>query len=240
MPLKLSPHSVATFRHCKQQYKFQYIDKIGNQFFRSKPYFTMGNHVHATLKDFFSMVPVESRTLEASEQLLHKNWQKCRWGFRNAEDEKRWVEKAKGQLERFLSSQDITVTPAMLEESLETQITVGVILRGRIDRVDRETDGSFHIIDYKTGNLPDDINWSQLQIYALMLSRKLAMPVRKASFHYLAPGVVCTTNFSSNELDQACWDLLVTANQIVTEKLFSPNPGEGCKRCDFKPICSAL
>ncbi|MDY6834789.1 MAG: PD-(D/E)XK nuclease family protein [Chloroflexota bacterium] len=238
-PLKLSPHSTMMFRECRQQYKFHYIDKLGAQFFRSKPYLTMGNHVHATLRDLFSMVPPEDRTKETTEKLLRHNWQKCRIGFKNEEDERRWGEKAMAQLECFLLQSDSSAIPYMVEKTIEVEITPGVILRGRIDRVDKETDGSLHIIDYKTGNPPEQVDWEQLYLYALMLSRRGSFTVKKASLYYLATGEVCTTLLDQDEIEQATWDLLVTAKEIRTERFFFATPGSGCRRCDFVSVCPA-
>ena len=238
-PLKLSPHSTMMFRECKQQYKFHYIDKLSTQFFRSKPYLTMGNHVHATLRDLFSVVPPETRTKETTEKLLRHNWQKCRIGFKDEEDERRWGEKAMAQLECFLLQSDSSTLPYMVEETIEVDITPGVILRGRIDRVDKETDGSLHIIDYKTGNPSEQTDWGQLYLYALMLSRSGPFPVKKASLYYLSTGDVRTKWLAQDEVEQATWDLLVTAKEIRTESLFTATPGSTCRRCDFISVCPA-
>jgi RecB family exonuclease len=40
----------------------------------------------------------------------------------------------------------------MIEEMIEAEISTSLILRGRIKLVDKEPDGTLHIIDYKTGN----------------------------------------------------------------------------------------
>jgi len=227
------------FRECRQRYKFHYIDRLGAQYYRAKPYFTMGNHVHATLREFLSCVPIEMRNAKTSEELLRKNWRRSRIGFKNSEDERRWAKKALSQLECFVAEQDITIQPFMVETLLEAEITSRVILRGRMDRVDREADGSLHIIDYKTGNMPEEMDWSQLYLYALILTRKLSYTVRKASFHYLSPGVIRTIDIVPEALEQATWDFLVTAKDISSEKSFRPSLGLECKRCDFRAICPA-
>ena len=59
--LRLSPSSIAVFKQCRQRYRFLYIDKLGDKYGRPRPYFTMANHVHASLKDFLSLEPVELR-----------------------------------------------------------------------------------------------------------------------------------------------------------------------------------
>ena len=145
-PLRLSPSSILLFRQCQQCYKFLYIDKLGDQYRQPKPYFTMANHVHATLKDFLSLHPVQLRTSSAIQKLLQRNWRRYRVGFRDEDDEMRWAQKASAQLTTFVANYDVRVRPVMMEELLEAEITPGVILRGRIDRIDSEPDGSLHII----------------------------------------------------------------------------------------------
>ena len=76
LPLRLSPSSIGVFQLCRQQYKFLYLDKLGDQYRRAKPFFTMVNHVHAILKDFFTITPVERRTVDTIARLLQKNWRR--------------------------------------------------------------------------------------------------------------------------------------------------------------------
>jgi putative RecB family exonuclease len=235
--LRLSPHSIALFRECKVQYKFHCIDKLGEKYGRARPYYTMANHVHATLCDLLSVVPLENRTLETAERLLEKNWRRYRVGFRNRADEERWAQRALEEVTRFVREQDLTITPVMLEKPIEAEITPGLLLRGRVDRVDRQTDGSLHIIDYKTGILPEDIDWTQLELHALTLSRSGHDAVSKLSYLYLLTGAVHTRQLDKEALDQRSWELLRIAGEIRSEKDYPPRPGSACGGCDFAVIC---
>jgi putative RecB family exonuclease len=179
--LHLSPTSIAAFEQCRQRYKFLYLDKLGDKYGKPRPYFTMANHVHATLKDFLSIQPVELRTIANAEEVLHKNWQRYRLGFRDRNDELRWAKKALDQLWAFINTQDMGARPLIMEEMVEAEISTGLILRGRIDRVDKQPDGTLHIIDYKTGNLSGKIDWEQLELHALILSKRQPWPVNKIS-----------------------------------------------------------
>ena len=237
--LKLSPHSIALFRECKLQYKFHCIDKLSEKYGRARPYYTMANHVHATLHDLLSVVPLQNRTLETAERLLEKNWQRYRVGFRNRADEKRWAQRALDEVTRFVQEQDLTVTPVMLEKPIEAEITTGLVLRGRVDRVDRQPDASLHVIDYKTGILPANIDWTQLELHALTLSRGGDGPVSEVSYLYLLTGTVHTRQLDRKALDQAAWELLRIAGEIRSEKDYPPQPGSACGGCDFAVICPA-
>ncbi len=235
--MHLSPSSIAVFKQCRQRYKFLHIDKLGDKYGKPRPYFTMANHVHATLKEFLSLQPVGLRTTTTAEELLRKNWRRYRLGFRDKDDELRWAEKALSQLRAFVNSQDVNAQPIMMEELVESEISAGVVLRGRIDRVDKETDGTLHIIDYKTGNTAGGMDWEQLELHALILSKRLPWPVSKISYFYLGNSTMKSTVISADDLRQVHWRVLTTANIIRQEKRFHPSSGPWCESCDFISIC---
>ena len=235
--LHLSPSSIAVFKQCRQRYKFLHIDRLGNKYGKPRPYFTMANHVHDTLKEFLSLQPVGLRTTATAEELLRKNWRRYSLGFRDKDDEMRWAAKALAQLKAFVSSQDVGAQPIMMEEMVEAEISTGVVLRGRIDRVDKETDSTLHIIDYKTGNTTGGIDWEQLELHALILSKCLLSPVSKISYLYLDNSTLKSTAISSDDLHQVYWRALTMANKIQQEKRFYPSPGSWCRNCDFISIC---
>ena len=236
-PFYLSPSSIAVFKQCRQRYKFLHIDKLGDKYGRPRPYFTMANHVHATLKEFLSLQPIDLRNAATAEELLRKNWQRYRLGFHDTDDEKRWAEKALAQLRAFVNTQDVGIQPFMTEEMVESEISTGLVLRGRIDRVDKLPDDTLHIIDYKTGNTAGEIDWEQLELHALILSKRLPWPVSKLSYLYLGNSTMKSTAISADDLRQIHWRVLTTANTIRQEKQFRPNPSLWCKNCDFISIC---
>jgi putative RecB family exonuclease len=237
MPLHLSPSGIAVFKQCRQRYKFIHIDKLGDKYGKPRPYFTMANHVHSTLKDFLSLQPLALRTAATAEELLRRNWRRYRLGFRDKDDELRWAEKALAQLRSFVSSQDVNAQPIMMEELVESEISAGVVLRGRIDRVDKEPEGTLHIIDYKTGNVAGGIDWEQLELHALILSKRLLWPVSKISYLYLGNSLMKSTAISVDDLRQVHWRALTTAKKIRQERQFHPSSGPWCGNCDFISIC---
>lgn len=237
--LNLSPSGIATFRQCKLQYKFRYVDKLGDQYGKPRPYYTMANHVHATLHDLLSLVAAQNRTVGTARMLLNKNWRRYRIGFRDKADEKRWAQKALAEVTRFVEEQDVTIAPMMLERQIEEQVTPGLVLRGKVDRVDKQPDGSLHVIDYKTGAMPENVDWTQLRLYALILSRSTAYNVSKLSYFYLLSGMTETRRLDKRALEETSWELLRVAAEIRKERYYSPCPGPACAGCDFAVICPA-
>jgi RecB family exonuclease len=232
-----SPFSLNMFQQCPRQYKFQYIDHLGDIYRKARPYFTMGDHVHATLKDFLSVVPVSERNPLKLEDLLREKWRRNRKGFSDREDEKRWGEKALNQLRWFAQNVDISVTPFMIENNHRAELTDNILLKGRIDRVDKEADSSLPIIVYKTGKIPAEINQLQLHIYALILSRKQDLPVKRASYLYLEVGKFQSIELTAQDLAQATSYVIDMVDRICKEKEYPATPNIYCWNCDFLEIC---
>ena len=198
----------------------------------------MGNNVHAALKDFLSIGP-ESRTPNIAKEFLLKNWASSHLGFKDSEDEKHWFNKASRQVEAFALSPYATGNPLMLESPVETLVSPGVMLYGRVDRVDQEPDGRIHIIDYKTGKEPSHVIWTQLQLQSLILSVVLPASIRSVSFLYLHGCHLCSREVSTADLAETRWEFLGIANKIRRERRYPPRPGVWCEGCDFVSLCSA-
>ena len=91
--------------------------------------------------------------------------------------------------------------------------------------------------DLKTGNTAGEADWEQLELHALILSKRLPWPVSKISYLYLGNSTMKSTAISGDDLRQVHWRILTTANTIRQEKQFRPNPGPWCGNCDFISIC---
>lgn len=237
--LKLSPYSIGIYQQCPRRYKYHYVDGLIKQYKKLWPWLTMGGHVHSTLADFLSIIPKEKRTVETIENLLRKKWRQNRQGFASREEEKQWGERALARLRLFVNTQRIDVQPFLLEKFHEAPVTEDLILSGRIDRIDRIDDGSLHIIDYKTGKMPEQIDSFQLLVYALILSRTLTYPVSKVSYLYLDDGVWHTFAITEGYIQDARNKVLDIAGQIEQESGFPEVTGSLCQFCDFLVICDA-
>lgn len=131
---------------------------------------------------------------------------------------------------------------------------VGVRLRGRIDRVDRDAEGRLRITDYKTGRRPPGQNDDELHggralqlplyLHAVAVRRGLPLEQVEARYHYVS---------REGGLKQVVWhgaslacrqaDLeraLSTIASGVAEGRFFPLPERPdiCQHCDFRLVCS--
>lgn len=234
---KVSPYKLSVFKLCPQQYKYIYIDGIADAYRQHRPYFTMGDHVHATLKDFLSVIPPEKRNAKTASQLLRVKWARNRKGFRDREDEKKWGEKALLQLENFIRRGNLSVTPFLVEDYHDIKIDEGLILLGRIDRVDKKK-GELHIIDYKTGKLkPKEVDPLQLYCYAIILERKFRLPVASVAYYFLGENKVIDYESTRKKLNHTLTSIKEEVNKISSEKAFPARPNKYCSTCDFLEIC---
>jgi DNA helicase-2/ATP-dependent DNA helicase PcrA len=95
-----------------------------------------------------------------------------------------------GLVETFKASEWANRVPAAIEVPVETRVG-GVVVRGRIDAVFRDADGSWDLIDWKTGTAPTGTQLSvksvQLAVYRLAWARlhEIELDRVKAAFYYV-------------------------------------------------------
>ncbi len=63
---RVSPFSLRVFKECPRAYRFRYVDRLAKQYEKPRPWFTMGDNVHATLKGLLS-ISVERRTPDMAD-----------------------------------------------------------------------------------------------------------------------------------------------------------------------------
>lgn len=132
----------------------------------------------------------------------------------------------------------------VIETELPFHFVLGsAAISGYIDRVDRDADGTLHIIDYKSGknevaakNIADDL---QLGVYALAVS--LLYPEEEtiyAELYYLRSGRRKGHLFTRSDLAIVEQRLLDKVNDLINKDNFKyTENGRICSFCDFRSIC---
>ena len=91
----------------------------------------------------------------------------------------------------FLASDWAHRTPIEVEVPFATVLN-GVVIRGRMDAVFQDPDGTYDIVDWKTGRMPSGVDAKaaavQLAAYRQAWAALAGVPVRRvrAAFHYVA------------------------------------------------------
>lgn len=238
--IRLSPFRLQMFLQCKRLYRFFYLDGIKEHYDTPKPYIVMGEHVHRALDNFYKL-PSKERSEDKLHELLRQSWRLNRSCFTKPDQEKKWGQKALNMLSLYHQSHKHKDTPKYLEQYVDHQVDSSLTLLGKIDRIDEDSKGALHIIDYKTGKERASTHLDNLQliIYTYLVSKKYSQPVSKATYLYLASNTAKDIAPTDDDLEAALLEIKEYAKTIEQEEEFAPNPNPYCKNCDFLSICPA-
>jgi len=148
--------------------------------------------VSATMDELPDPAAAEALLMAHVDQILDENapWPVARRLWRSR------MQRAAGHIVHGEVDRRRAGVPVALERKAEWPVAAtGVTLTGTVDRIDRQTDGSYAIYDYKTGTPPTDAQErafnKQLWLEALMAEGgafELAPPVHVAMIAYLGLG----------------------------------------------------
>lgn len=229
---RLSPLKARVFRLCRLRYRYQYVDRLPP---RLRLQDTFGTCLHNTLSAFYRLPPNERDKARLLE-IFEAKWSALSPRYRllpGAEDLHR---RGHDLLSQFAAAHDLHAKPFLLEPYLEVHIAPDILLVGRPDRVDEEGD-YLHIIDYKTGEPPQEVDAVQLRFYAIMVQEGLARRVGRVSFWYLDGGRLWTALIRPEDLALAQEEALTLATEIRQEVIFPASVGPHCAHCPFLSMC---
>lgn len=237
--LTLSPFKIGIFRQCPRRYKFHYLDGLYETYRKWWPFYTMGAHVHTALARFLSPLN-RDRSYPCLERLLRESWVRQRKGFANLDEERDYFERARVMLRWFHAHEDPEARPYMLEAKHKVALSPGLVLQGRVDRVEREADGSLRVIDYKTSKSSLWAGDFQLRVYALLLSRRLRAPVGEVGYLFLNGDGLVSLAPSEAQLAATLEEVLTAQREIEAERDFAPRENQFCPWCDFRELCDPV
>ena len=261
--MKTSYSAIESYRSCPQRYKFQEIDHIRVPKSREAIF---GSLIHSTLHYMFQRDPLFP-TLDEVIAYFRSHWpikEKLNaqsqhdaliYPWTN-EEEKIYFEQGVRMLKKFYEK-NAPWNFSIID--LESRFTVTLtdektgsthILAGIIDRIDKPTDDSYEIIDYKTAKrMPSQEgvdNNLQLSLYALGLQNRwphLRAEDIKLSLYFLRHGEKLSSQPSQETIEATKKHILATIREIESRikegKQFEPLPGPLCNWCGYRPMCPA-
>ncbi len=229
-----SATSLKSYLTCKRQYYFNYIAKIKEHTISIKPQnFEVGSIIHNCLEE-----AVKKGTF--TNEFIHNylvTFQKSN-PYLVLE-----LELWKKKLERLVEFEKVRVTNGIKIESVEQPFNLvynDISIKGKIDRIDKHSDGTFEILDYKTSsNLKIDTPKTyeestdfQLEFYYLSQRDKMIKSVGYYDLNDSSIKSEVMLNEKLEYLDMHLQRLKTTSvNFECTDKI------SNCQFCPYSTIC---
>lgn len=245
----LSPSRAGDFKSCPQLFKFRAIDRIPEP---TSIYQARGTTAHLALQRLFDD-PEERRTPERLYDLFRQAWTEIRGEeefeglFTTIDEEREWGIESMALLANYFSIEDPTTFEPEDRELDMLEDLDGIVIRGILDRIDRDGDGRLVITDYKTGKAPPEqyalASFFALKIYALLIRNRLGETPKELRLLYLNGPTLYRLPVDERQLDamdgqlRALWTAIERA---ISNDRFPPRPGRLCDWCSYQEICPAF
>lgn len=250
LPTSLSPSKVSAFKDCALAFRFSAIDKLPEP--PSEPAMK-GTAVHRAL-ELLLAEPSEYRTPERGSLHLDTALEEMRSGEEWAEldlDEnagKRFVADASDMMDRYFGLEDPRRIDTVGLELMLTADIGGVTVRGIIDRLERDPDGSLVVTDYKTGRAPmasqEQSRLGGVHFYAFLCLEHFGELPSRIQLMYLGsePQIISTTptDQSVRGLRNRVGAIWSAVERACEHDDFRPKQSALCKWCSFQQYCPAF
>jgi DNA helicase-2/ATP-dependent DNA helicase PcrA len=235
--LRLSASAIDCYSGCGLKYWLRHVWKLPEEPAAALQY---GSVIHNVLRGYYDAVKA-GRTL-SKDDLIGA----FRDMMQNAhlEDQyqlKLYLAQGERQLAAFAESREGKQQPKVLatEDPFKFELD-GVIVQGRMDRVDEVSADAIAIQDYKTGKAKSEKfaeDSLQLTIYALA-AKKAGKRAAKVSIYNLENDTVIEVERSDKDLADG-ERAIKKAAKGIREGEFAPKPSFACKWCAYASICPA-
>ena len=279
----LSASRVEAFARCPLKYFFSYVLAIEAPVEEQDTYYLppdrRGTLVHAVLEEYLKSriagADAGSKTLDEAMSKIIAEWETKEPGVKGRvwEIETREIRRL---LNRWLAVEaeleqggwepeaaELAFGREDGEPALDVPLSDGTALQfgGVIDRVERRADGSYYVLDYKTGRPPaakvfreDPVNRGknlQLALYSRAVEqlRGNGKPVVAGYWHVLDRKQTITpdvADFDPGDAAERLDSVLHVLVELNGSGKFPPNPGnrvqggfENCRYCDYDSVCPA-
>jgi putative RecB family exonuclease len=245
----LSPSRAGDFKTCPQLFKFRAVDRIPEP---TSIYQARGTTAHLALQRLFDH-PLDERTPDLLFDLFREAWTEIRGEdefeglFTTVEDEREWGVESMTLLANYFSIEDPKSFEPEDRELDMLEDLDGMMIRGILDRIDRDRDGALVITDYKTGKAPPEryalASFFALKIYALLIRNKLGETPKELRLLYLNGPTLYRLPVDDRQLDamdgqlRALWAAI---DRAMGSGRFPARPGNLCNWCSYQEICPAF
>ncbi|MCA6069964.1 MAG: PD-(D/E)XK nuclease family protein [Endomicrobium sp.] len=228
---KISYSRVSTYLFCPYKYKLVYLD---NMHIPVNADITFGHIIHKTLEQF------HSETEQSYDNLFEyydSSWKKD--GFTDPQQIFEYYNRGKHMLENYYESFSESEAEVLyVEKAFDANIGKYRFI-GIIDRIDKYSDGTYEVMDYKTHakiweqeRIDKDL---QLSFYAYACRNVFGFNPDKIAVYFLSYNKKIYTKRSQMEINGAVNGAIEVAEAIAGEN-FDPDTSK-CQFCNFKLKC---
>jgi DNA helicase-2/ATP-dependent DNA helicase PcrA len=241
VPEKLSYSQLDDYKTCPWKYRYKYVLRIPAP---PTPPTSFGISLHETLREF-EIRRIKGEKLSLAQFLKMYREHFLIEGYRDRKEKEAYFRRGEKLLSDFYRQhQKRLFPPFMIEKGFEIKLG-GKTLAGRIDRIGRNVEGEFELIDFKGGETSqkeeaelakkaqkDD----QLFLYTLAAKEALGINPKSVALFYLDGGKKVEAKFSEEEIRKRTAEIEERIRRIVRGE-FKATPGPQCVWCPFNQIC---
>ena len=237
-PVTLSHSGIAAYDECPLQYKLGHVWGLRGG---SNPAMVFGLIMHRSVVEYFKTR--QKRGEPPLEELLHiyeQQWRQAGWPFPDPYQQEQYRASGWEQLQSFREYQSgREVAVLELEKNFKWPWEDDIVLRGRIDQINKLDGRAVEIVEYKTGEptTPEKLKKSlQLPLYALAAEKHLGYVPARLTLHNLTANE--PISFVPEEKQTArALEKMREVGAAVRAGEFPAQPGYACRRCAFTLIC---
>ena len=245
---RLSPSRASDFKVCPQLFKFRSIDRLQEPVTVHQ---ARGTTAHLALQRLFDLAAGE-RTPEMLYDLFRQAWGEVRADdeyselFSSVAEERAWGLESLTLLANYFAFEDPAAIEPLDRELDMIENLDGIVIRGILDRIDRDPEGRLVITDYKTGKAPPERfaipAFFALKIYGVLIRKRTGETPRELRLMYLNGPTMYRLEIDDAQLDamdkqlRALWAAIERA--MATGR-FPARPGRLCDWCAFQSLCPA-
>ena len=233
---RLSASGVETYQRCPLQFKFAREWKIPRDVPAAMQY---GAVMHRVLCKYFDELR-SRRTMSEDELSELFRASLATAGISDRYQHDLYERQGDAQLRDFAAARRTAPETEVLHTEQWFEIRIGgVAVVGRIDRMDRGSDGRIIVTDYKTGKprSQEDADESlQLSVYALAAQQNWGYDAGSLVFYNLEENTPVLTRRSAAQLEEVRLKVAEVAENIALGN-FKAKVGFHCRFCPYNNLC---
>lgn len=247
--ITLSPSSIASYEKCPRRFLYNYIYKIPSRELDTKE-LDYGNAIHKTLEDAADFAIRNQNYKSLAETIIFFEKTIEEMEIENTLVKESLLNRGKKALTEYYPN-FLNISPDRIysaEFSIGSIAIENINLTGKIDKIEKNNDGTYFLFDYKTGKslgagkMAFDKHIDQIRFY------KLAFEAKNPDCKVSHVGIIYVEDCERNYIQEVCKedDILIKEKIFETysniqnlkfEPICEKQSTDICKRCNYKLLC---